>query len=350
MRTESGKQLFYRYFFKENALKKKHRKKSDLEEQCDKVEVIDESDDSEEAAQKEKENREKKHRQLINRNSRKFIVITTVISSALLYFGFYFFPQMFFIIFSNEALENSGTLKQLCSIMGFFVYFFYLINHYLRKRKKHPETESVSDMLEFHPRSIHAKPALICLASGFCMNLSTSALLAVLPLPDSLVSSYSAGTESLLYTDNIALSLVYIVFLAPLCEEMMFRGFLLHKLERAFPEKAVVIVVTIAFALPHIQPIWIIVALFSSSFFAFVRIRYHNLTYSLLMHVGFNLATVPMLLLMNTEAYTVLFDNIVAELIYLVFGGITVFFCVQFLLNDAKPEKLQNSSREGNNS
>lgn len=329
---------------------KKHRKKPDSEELPVIAEVIDESDDSEEAALKEKEKREKKRRQIINRNSRKFIVITTVISSALLYFGFYFFPQMFFILFSNEALENSGTLKLLCSIMGFFVYFFYLINHYLRKRKKNPETESVSDMLEFHPRSISLKPALICLLTGFCMNLSTSALLAVLPLPDGLISSYSAGTESLLYTDNIALSLVYIVLLAPLCEEMMFRGFLLHKLERAFPEKAVVIVVTIAFALPHIQPIWIIVALFSSFFFTLIRIRYHNLTYSLLMHAGFNLATVPMLLLMNTEAYTVLFDNIIAELMYLVFGGITVFFCVQFLLNGTKPENAANSSQEGNNS
>ena len=257
-----------------------------------------------------------------------------------LYFGFYFFPQMFFIIFSNDALQNSGTLKLLCSIMGFFVYFFYLMNHYIRKRKKHPETETVKDMLEFHPRTISRKPALLCLLTGVCLNLSTSALLAIIPLPESFIRSYSAGTESLLYTDNIALSLVYIVILAPLCEEMMFRGFLLHTLKRAFPEKVVAIVVTVAFAIPHIQPIWIIVALVSSFFFTILRIRYNNLTYPLLMHVGFNLATVPMLLLMNTEAYKVLFDNIVAELIYLIFGGITVFFCARTLLCEAKAEKI----------
>lgn len=320
--------------------KKKQRKNSDLENLTEEIEVEAELDDSEEAALAEKEKREKKRRQIINRNSRKYIIITTILSAAVLYFGFYFFPQMFFIIFSNDALQNSGTLKLLCSIMGFFVYFFYLMNHYIRKRKKHPETETVKDMLEFHPRTISRKPALLCILTGICLNLSTSALLAIIPLPESFLKSYSAGTESLLYTDNIALSLVYIVILAPLCEEMMFRGFLLHTLKRAFPEKAVAIVVTVAFALPHIQPIWIIIALVSSFFFTILRIRYNNLTYPLLMHVGFNFASVPMLLLMNTEAYKVLFNNIVAELVYLIFGGITVFFCIKTLLGNAKAEKI----------
>lgn len=323
--------------------KKKQRKNSDFENFAEEIEVeaeFEEADDSEEAALAEKKKREKKRRQIINRNSRKYIIITSILSAVGLYFGFYFFPQMFFIIFSNDALQNSGTLKLLCSIMGFFVYFFYLMNHYIRKRKKHPETETVKDMLEFHPRLISRKPALLCVLSGVCLNLSTSALLAILPLPDSFVKSYSAGTESLLYTDNIALSLLYIAVLAPLCEEMMFRGFLVHTLKRAFPEKAVVIVVTVAFALPHIQPVWIAVALVSSGFFTLVRIRYNNLTYPLLMHIGFNLASVPMLLLMNTDAYKVLFDNIVAELIYLIFGGITAFFCVRTLLGDLKAEKI----------
>lgn len=316
--------------------KKKHRKNPDLQEIAEEIEVEAELDDSEEAARIEKEKREKKRRIIINKNSRKYIIITSILTAIGLYCGFYFFPQMFFIIFSKDALTNSGTLKLLCSMMGFFVYFFYLVNHYLRKRKKHPECETVPDMLEFHPRSVKLKPTLLCLASGICINLSTSALLAVLPLPESVIGNYSAGTESLLYTDNIALSLVYIVIIAPLCEEMMFRGFLLHSLERAFPEKAVVIVVTLAFAVPHINPIWIIVALFSSFIFTLIRIRYKNLSYSLFMHVGFNLATVPMLLLMNTKAYSVLFDNIIAELIYLIFGGMTAFLCVKTLLSDAK--------------
>ena len=102
--------------------KKKQRKNSDLENISEEieVEVEAEADDSAEAALAEKEKREKKRRQIINRNSRKYIIITSILSAVGLYFGFYFFPQMFFIIFSNDALQNSGTLKLLCSIMGFF--------------------------------------------------------------------------------------------------------------------------------------------------------------------------------------------------------------------------------------
>ncbi|MGN0678821.1 MAG: lysostaphin resistance A-like protein [Oscillospiraceae bacterium] len=331
------------------ALNKKKRRKNSVEkvpeveievESDDVGEACEDDNDSEEAAEKEKDERQKQRRQIIDKNSKSFKIITTILSALGLYFGFYFFPQMFFIIFSNDALQNSGTLKLMCSIMGFFVYFFYLLNHYLRKQKKNPDAESIPDILEFYPRSLQAKPALLCAVTGFCMNLSTSALLAVLPLPESIVGDYSAGTESLLYTDNIALSLVYIVILAPLCEETMFRGFLLHTLQKAFPEKAAVIVVAIAFALPHIHPLWIIVALFCSYFFTLVRARYKNLMYSLIMHAGFNLATVPMLLLMNTSAYKVLFDNMIAELIYLIFGGLTVFFCLKTLLDDVKEQNV----------
>lgn len=326
--------------------KKKHRKNS--VEKISEIETAAKSDtvgeaaedDSEEAAEKEKDERKEQRRQIIDRNSKTFKIITTILSALGLYFGFYFFPQLFFVIFTNDALQNSGTLKLLCSVMGFFVYFFYLLNHYLRKQKKNPNAESIPDILEFYPRSVQLKPALLCAAAGFCMNLSTSALLAVLPIPESIIGDYSAGTESLLYTDNIALSLVYIVILAPLCEETMFRGFLLHTLQKAFPEKVTVIVVAIAFALPHIHPLWIVVALFSSSFFTLIRWRYKNLVYPLIMHMGFNLATVPMLLLMNTDAYTVLFDNIIAELIYVVFGGLTVFFCLKTLLDDVKEQKV----------
>ena len=327
--------------------KKKHRKNSvgkvpeiEIEVDSENIEEACEEDDGEEAAQREKDERNKQRRQIIDKNSKSYRIVTTILSALGLYFGFYFFPQMFFILFSNDALQNSGTLKLMCSIMGFFVYFFYLLNHYIRKQKKNPDAESISEILEFYPRSIQVKPALLCAVAGFCMNLSTSALLAVMPIPESIIGDYSAGTESLLYTDNIALSLVYIVILAPLCEETMFRGFLLHTLQKAFPEKAAVIVVAIAFALPHIHPLWIVVALFSSYFFTLIRWRYKNLMYPLIMHAGFNLATVPMLLLMNKPAYAVLFDNIIAELIYLIFGGLTVFFCLKTLLDDVKENNV----------
>lgn len=291
--------------------------------------------EAEEAAAEHKLRAEKK-RQLIDRNSRKYVIVSTIIGSVLLYCGYYVFPNLFYLVFSNDALQNNGTIKLLASTLGFFVYFFYLTRHYMRKRKKHPEAEEVNDILEIHPKQLEPKKALQCAATGFCLNLSLAALIALLPLPDSLVHGYSSGSESLMYTDSTVFSIIYIWLFAPLCEELMFRGFLMHKLKKAFPTRAVILVVSAAFALPHVNIMWIIVAFGCSLIFTAVREKHGNLLYSMILHSCYNLASVPMLLLLNTEAYTVLFDNIAAELIYLVLGGITVYLCVNDLLFEGR--------------
>lgn len=315
--------------------RKKHRKQPE-----NIPEIHDDSQsgalsEAEEAAAEHKLRAEKK-RQIIDRNSRKYIITSTVVGSVLLYCGYYVFPNLFYLVFSNDALQNNGTIKLLASTLGFFVYFFYLTRHYMRKRKKHPEAEEVNDILEIHPKLLEPKKALQCAAAGFCLNLSLAALMALLPFPDSLVHGYSSGSESLLYTDNLAFSIIYIWLFAPLCEELMFRGFLLHKLKKAFPAKVVIWVVSAAFALPHVNIMWIIVAFGCSLIFTAIREKHGNLLYSMILHSCYNLASVPMLLLLNTEAYTVLFDNIAAELIYLVLGGITVYLCVNDLLFDGR--------------
>ena len=315
--------------------RKKHRTRPEDTPEITAGEPAEALSEAEEAAAGRKLRADKK-RQIIDRNSRKYVIASTVIGSVLLYCGYYVFPNLFYLVFSNDALQNNGTIKLLASTMGFFVYFFYLTRHYMRKRKKHPEAEAVNDILEIHPKLLEPKKALQCAAAGFCLNLSTAALIALLPLPDSLVHGYSSGSESLLNTDSIAFSIIYIWLFAPLCEELMFRGFLLHKLKKAFPAKAVILVVSAAFALPHVNIMWIIIAFGCSLIFTAVREKHGNLLYSMILHSCYNLASVPMLLLLNTEAYTVLFDNIAAELIYLVLGGLTFYLCVNDLLFDGR--------------
>ena len=162
--------------------RKKHRKQPEEIREAT-PEALSEA---EEAAAEHRLRAEKK-RQLIDRNSRKYIIASTAVGSVLLYCGYYVFPNLFYLVFSNDALQNSGTIKLLASTMGFFVYFFYLTRHYMRKRKKHPEADEVNDILEIHPKLLEPKKALQCAAAGFCLNLALAALIALLPLPDSLV-------------------------------------------------------------------------------------------------------------------------------------------------------------------
>lgn len=303
--------------------------------QQDKTQHIEEREaDISEAAAEELEKRNTEKNELIARNEQTFRRIKAALGSLGLFAGYFFFPQIFFLVFSSNTLQNNGTVKLLASFMGFFVYFFFLIRYYVKRT--HNTGESIDDILKFRPKELELKPAAVCMLLGICLNLTSSALLALLPLPESWLQSYSAGSESLVYTDSLTFSLIYIVILAPLCEELMFRGFMYHRMRTAFSVMVSVITVSIAFALPHIDVLWIIVATLNSFIFTLVRERYQNLCYSIILHSCYNLVSAPMILLMGSQAYTVLFDNVIAELIYLVLGGAAIFFCTRYLLK--KPE------------
>ncbi len=300
--------------------------------------IPDNEQDIYETARELREEQQAEKNELVLKNELKLRRIKTCFAALGLFVGYFLFTQCFYMVFSEESVRTNGTIKLLASFMGFFVYFFFLIRYYMKRQDK--TGESLNDILHLHPKELSPKKAALCGLLGISLNLSISALLALLPLPEALINDYSAGSEALLYTDSLAMSIVYIAFLAPICEELMFRGFMYHRMRTCFSARVSVIVVTIAFALPHIDPIWIIVAIANSLVFTMMRERYQNLLYSMILHCCYNLTSVPMLLLIqfNKDLHALLFDNVIAELIYLVLGGAAVFFCVKILLINKQQE------------
>lgn len=288
--------------------------------------------DIHEAAEALRKEQQAEKEELIQKNTLKLNRIKTAFAALGLFVGYFLFSQCFYLVFSQDAMQNNGTVKLLASFMGAFVYFFFLIRYYMKRA--HKTGESLGDILHLRPKELSPKEAAMCGLLGISLNLSISALLALLPLPEALINDYSAGTESLLFTDSLALSIIYVAIMAPVCEELMFRGFMYHRLRTCFSVKVSVIVVTIAFALPHVQILWILVAVANSLVFTLVRERSDNLMHSIIMHCCYNLVSVPMLVLLefSPEVHAILFDNIIAELIYLVLGGAAVFFCIRALL------------------
>ncbi len=295
-------------------------------------EQLKQRDDISAQAAEELEIRSAEKQELIEKNARTFALIKAALGSLGLFLGYFVFPQTFFMVFSQDAVDRSGMIKLLASFLGFFVYFFFLISYYIRRSRK--TGESVADILRFYPRELNLKTAALCMLLGASLNLSIGAVLELLPIPSQLLESYSAGSESLIYADSLTFSIIYIALLAPLCEELMFRGFMYHRMRTAFSVKVSVIVVSAAFALPHIDILWIIVAVANSIVFTLVREKYNNILYSIILHCFYNLVSVPMILLMNTDIYTILFDNIAVELIYLLLGGAAVYYCIKRLLHN----------------
>ncbi len=303
-----------------------------MENQAEHKKRDDLTEDIAAQAAEELESRNAEKQALIEKNARSFGMMKAAIGSLGLFLGYFVFPQTFFMVFSQEAVDSSGMIKLLASFMGFFVYFFFLISYYIKRTRK--SGESVGDILRMYPRELQLKPVLLCTLLGVSLNLSIGALLELLPIPAQLIESYSAGSESLVYADSLAFSIVYISLLAPLCEELMFRGFMYHRMRTAFSVRISVIVVSAAFALPHIDILWVLVAAANSVVFTLVREKYNNILYSIILHCFYNLVSVPMILLLDTGIYTILFDNIAAELIYLLLGGAAVYYCIRRLLDN----------------
>lgn len=278
----------------------------------------------------ERERRTAEKNSIIEKNALLFRRIKAALGAAGLFAGYFVFPEFFFLFFSRDTLQNSGTVKILASVMGFFVYFAFVLRYYVKRSDK--TGESLGDIIPLHPRELSAKPALACVLLGMSLNLISSSLLALLPIPSEWLSGYSSSSQTLLQTDSLAVSILYIALLAPLCEELMFRGLIFNRIRSGFSVTVSVIVTSAAFALPHINPLWIAVAVLNSLVFTMVRERSGNLCYTIILHSCYNLVSVPMILLNGTEAYTFLFDNIAAEIIYLVGGGAAAYFCIRYLL------------------
>ena len=125
--------------------------------------------------------------------------------------------------------------------------------------------------------------------------------LAVLNYPIShLVHQSQDVVKDLDQARGVHLALIAVVagLIAPVCEELLFRGLLLRALRRRFSPEVAVGGSALVFALAHpmLSPTWgtfaVVPALFGLGVVsAFVAVRRGDLSVSFLLHIGFNLLT-----------------------------------------------------------
>lgn len=129
-------------------------------------------------------------------------------------------------------------------------------------------------------------------------------------LPDSLMRSYEDLSSSSFKTYDVTLAILSTTILAPILEEMVFRGYMLNRLLPVFKEKKAVGLVSVLFALCHVNLFWGLYGLVMGYLLAKISIRQDNLLYSIMMHIGFNFpSAVNYLILNNEEIYRVFYGN-----------------------------------------
>ena len=128
-------------------------------------------------------------------------------------------------------------------------------------------------------------------AFGFASATAVSALLTLLPR-FFLTADYTSATSKLYLGVDLIFMLGTILFLAPVVEEIIFRGHMLNTLLEHLPEKTAVLISSIVFALLHGSIIWILYAFLLGQILAKTSMKEDNIAYGVLLHIGFNATSV----------------------------------------------------------
>ena len=179
---------------------------------------------------------------------------------------------------------------------------------------------------------IDRKFAVLCLGLGFFSAVAVSALISF--LPGVVRQAYEESSAAVFQRTDLSLEVFNLLLLAPVVEEIIFRGYMLSGLLRFFDEKKAVCLSAGVFALCHVNLLWILYAFFLGVVLAKTAIRKDNIFYGILLHGGFNLFSAVNLIITESGLGERLFyANRIAVLLYGVIGVLCVLLIRRELLS-----------------
>lgn len=153
--------------------------------------------------------------------------------------------------------------------------------------------------------------------AGFGCSLLFSAMLTLLPLPEAWMASYGSAADGVEMGTDLWLAFLTTMILAPVLEEIVFRGYMLNRLLEGFSERTAVFISAGIFALCHVSFLWMVYAFVMGALLAKVAVWEDNILYSVALHMGFNASVLPLWLLNRSGV----FENSWSGLLLPVFLG-----------------------------
>ena len=229
----------------------------------------------------------------------------------------------------NEGLVSEDSISTLSTIMNIFAerysVFMYVIYgvaglivfgiwYFKGYVKKEPRVKP-GDVF-----GVKSVLAVICLVIS--LNFVIDALMVLIGFffPSLIQQSYEILEQSGLVTDPW-ITAIYTVVMAPVLEELCFRGVTYKILEKSGIKTGFIFLLTsILFGAMHVIPVQVIYAFIIALFLAFLRYRYRSILMPLLAHLLFNVI----------GAY---FNGVVEMIessdgVTLILGGISMFVVV----------------------
>ena len=139
---------------------------------------------------------------------------------------------------------------------------------------------------------------------GLMLNVFVSSLLALLPA--SWMASYEEASAAVFGSGLNALTALMVAVLAPLTEEILFRGLIYTRFARGLPRGWATAASALLFGAMHMQPVWIVYAALFGALLCMVMDRYASLLAAIVLHMAFNAGSFLVLLLQSVSVVTLL--------------------------------------------
>jgi len=175
----------------------------------------------------------------------------------------------FITAYSAETIGVSNLLS-----LG----IFYL--HYRNRRE-----ENLLEIIRVSPLPKTEILPISLFAIGMAFFVSFG--LPLLPFSETLTEAYTESSGSLI--EGGVLAFLSNVLVAPLFEEVLFRGMIYNRLKEAFPGIPAALFSALIFGLLHGELIWILYAFFVGLILTLIYEKYDSLLANVLFHVVFNL-------------------------------------------------------------
>ena len=185
--------------------------------------------------------------------------------------------------FAEYIAERSNPLVALGVLLTF--------RHLYRKSKKNGS--AFFEDASLYIKKVSVKKIFMALLFGAGAALFLSAVLTLIPKVW-VFAVYDSQVQRIYKRYDIALTIIESAILTPLVEEIIFRGYMLNRLLRRWPDLPALIVTTIIFSVMHGTSIWIIYAFAMGWIIGRLSIMEGNILYGIFLHAGFNLPSVVM--------------------------------------------------------
>lgn len=226
-------------------------------------------------------------------------VLVGAVKPALLYL---FLPPLLMSV--GMALFGGRSAEEVITNSGNFYYALgILLTIFLLYKRSRKNGSSLCQEAGLEWKLPERKRIVLLVVMGVGFAVFFSAVITIVPFPEGIKDSYSSSSDILKKGTDLGLAMVCTVLMAPVAEEIVFRGYMLGRLLSWFTKEQASVLSAVLFAICHVSPLWIVYACFMGILLAWVSIREDDTMYSIALHIGFNLSVVPISLINGNSAW-----------------------------------------------